>query len=372
MQQTGPRPPLPRPVPLWLFALASLLPVPLLLAGIAQGGLWAVAALAYMALLTAVMDQIGGLFLGDAPEGAEFPGADRLLATIGITALVMLPLMVWVIAGDGGLSLPARVALFLGAGLWLGQVAVPAAHELIHRGDRRLFRLGVAVYTALLFGHHASAHRLVHHRHAASARDPNSARAGEGFYRFVLRAWTGSFRQGLIAENELRQRGGPRPQGLHPYAAYSGGAVLALVLGWMIAGLPGLLVWWGLGFHATMQLLLSDYVQHYGLTRATLPDGRLQPVTDRHSWNAAQWFTGAAMLNAPRHSDHHAHPSRPYPALRLPGVDDAPRLPWSLPVACVIALYPRFWKRAIRPHLARWQETQDNALPIADTPLTRM
>ena len=61
------------------------------------------------------------------------------------------------------------------------------------------------------------------------------------------------------------------------------------------------------------------------------------------------------MLNAPRHSDHHSHPARPYPALRLGEPDEAPRLPWPLPVACTLALFPPLWKRAIRPTLRRWQ-----------------
>jgi alkane 1-monooxygenase len=61
------------------------------------------------------------------------------------------------------------------------------------------------------------------------------------------------------------------------------------------------------------------------------------------------------MLNAPRHSDHHAHPQRPYPALRLPTETDAPQLPWPLPMACMIALCPPLWKRAIRPSLNKWR-----------------
>lgn len=346
-----------------LFVVATLSPLPLFALGLWLGGIWALAGLIYMAVLTALLDQIGGLYLGDAPEGAEFPGANGLLVAVGVGALVLLPAMVWAIAGGSGLPVPARIALFIGAGLWFGQVANPAAHELIHRGDRALFRLGVAVYTALLFGHHASAHRLVHHRYAASGQDPNSAHAGESFYRFARRAWIGSFRKGRRAETELRARATGK-RGLHPYAIYTGGAVLALTLGWLIAGLPGLLVWWGLGAHATMQLLLSDYVQHYGLQRATLPDGRLEPVSARHSWNAAQWFSSGLMLNAPRHSDHHAHPARPYPALHLPPEDEAPRLPWSLPVACTLALFPRRWRRAMAPHLARWQQPPANAAPV--------
>ncbi|MDZ4135336.1 MAG: fatty acid desaturase, partial [Paracoccaceae bacterium] len=243
-----------------------------------------------------------------------------------------------------------------------GQVANPAAHELIHRGNRGLFRLGVAVYGSLLFGHHVSAHRLVHHRHAASAQDPNTARAGEGYYRFAARAWAGSFRAGLAAENARRAG---RKAGLHPYAAYAGLALASLALGWLVAGGWGVLAWAALATLAAAQLLLADYVQHYGLTRATLPQGGLEPVTERHSWNAPHWFSAHLMLNAPRHSDHHAHPSRPYPALRLPGPDAAPRLPYALPVCCALATLPPLWRRVMNPRLKRWRQTS----PLPQTKL---
>ncbi len=335
-----------------LFALASLLPLALLGAGVVWGGWWGAAGLVYMTALAGCLDQISGWFLGDAPDGAEFPAADALLVVLGVGALGLMPAAVWAVAGQSGLSAVARAATFIGAGLWLGQVANPAAHELIHRPGRGLFRLGALDYCWLLFGHHTSAHRLVHHRHAASAQDPNTARLGEGYYAFLLRAWGGSFRRGWAAEDALRARG---KVGLHPYAVYIGVAGLCLGLGFAIAGVWGALAWVGLAAHAQSQLMLSDYVQHYGLTRAVKADGRLQPVSARHSWNAPHWFSAAFMLNAPRHSDHHAHPARPYPALRLPTAEEAPRLPWPLPLACMIALWPPLWKRAIHPHLKRWQ-----------------
>lgn len=345
-----------RPLPMALFALASASPLILFGLGVWAGGAWAFAGLAYMTVLAACLDQIRGLFMGDAPEGAEFPGADPLLAGLALGHLLALPAVVWAIAGDSGLGGWQRAALMLGAGLWFGQVSNPMAHELIHRGSRLLYGLGVAVYTSLLFGHHSSAHRLVHHRHAASAEDPNSARSGEGFYRFFLRAWAGSFVKGWAEENALRARS-QAGRGLHPYAVYLGGAAVALCLAYAIAGGWGVVVWGGLALHAQVQLMLSDYVQHYGLSRARRPDGRLEPVAARHSWNAPHWFSSSLMLNAPRHSDHHAHPARPYPALRLPGPDEAPHLPWPLPVACTLALVPPLWKRAIRPHLAKWRLT---------------
>jgi alkane 1-monooxygenase len=141
---------------------------------------------------------------------------------------------------------------------------------------------------------------------------------------------------------------------VHPYALYLGIAAACLCLGYAIGGGVGVLVWVLLALGAQSQLMLSDYVQHYGLLRARAPDGRYTPITDHHSWNAPHWYSSAMMLNAPRHSDHHTRPNRPYPALRLPKPADAPRLPWPLPLACTLALFPPIWKRAIRPHLKPW------------------
>lgn len=174
-------PVLPR-LPLMVFALATLAPLGLILAALAAGGLWVWAAFAGMALLAAMLDQIAPL-VASGQEGAEtgsdsFPAADALLVAIGLAHLALLPLAVWVIGGPSGLTLGDRALLVFACGAWMGQVVHPAAHELIHRPGRGLFRLGVAVYASLLMGHHASAHRLVHHRHVATPDDPSSAPLG--------------------------------------------------------------------------------------------------------------------------------------------------------------------------------------------------
>ena len=337
-----------------LFAVATLLPLPLLLLGVAAGGYWAALPLFYMAILNFMLDQMIAHVIPDAAEGAEFPGNSGLLTVIALAHFLLLPGLVWAVAGDSGLSLLARIALFAGGGLWLGQVATPCAHELIHRPRRGLYALGAAIYASLLFGHHASAHRLVHHVHAASPQDPNTARAGEGFYRFALRAWIGSFRKGWQAE--AARHGRLR----HPYWANLAVSAGSLALGWAIAGGAGAAVWSGLALHAQSQLLLADYVQHYGLMHREMPDGQREPVADRHSWNTPHWFSSALMLNAPRHSDHHAHPSRPYPVLRLPDAQAAPRLPYPLPFCCLLALAPPLWRRLVHPVLKPWRDSAQN------------
>lgn len=350
MDVLKPLPPaLPRFTPMAVFAVVALAPAGLLWLGLLSP-VWLGLALVYMSVLVVTMDQIVVLFRADAPEGTEFPGSDALLVAIGVVQLMAMPVAVLVLTGSLGWGW--KLAGFIALGFWLGQVAVPAAHELIHRPSRGLFRLGALMYITILFGHHSSAHRLVHHRHAATAEDPNSARLGEGYYRFALRAWAGSFLRGLQVEN-ARYVG---RHGLHPYVYYCGGALAVLAVAYGLAGWSGVLVWIGLSAHATSQLLLSDYVQHYGLQRQITPSGKPEPMGLEHSWNAPFWFSSALMLNAPRHSDHHAHPDRPYPALRMPSGDVAPRLPWPLPVACMIALSPSIWKRAMRAPLRHWQQ----------------
>lgn len=350
------------------FSFAALTPVPLLGLGAVLGGAWLWAGFLYMAVLCICLDQFLPLVESNAPEGAEFPAADALLVAIGLSGLWMMAIAVWAIAGASDLTLGQRILLFLGCGYWLGQVGHPAAHELIHRGHRGLFRLGQSFYGAILFGQHASAHRLVHHIWVATNKDPNSAREGEGFYRFALRAWVGSFVEGARAETALRKRS-KTTKGLHPYVWLWGGSAFALVLAAWIAGLAGALVWIGLALHAQTQILVSDYVQHYGLRRKIDASGRPEPLGPAHSWNSAHWFSSAMMLNAPRHSDHHIHPARPYPALRLEDADIAPQLPWPLPLACAIAFIPPLWKRRIRPHLRRWQPQIQPATPNPKHPL---
>lgn len=337
-----------KPLPLAAFAIVTLLPVLCLALASVLGGSWLWFGFLYMALLALVLDQILPMVSGNSAPNAEFPGSDGLLAAIAVCHLLLLPISVWVIAGASGLGTGERILYFLAAGYWFGQVAHPAAHELIHRGNRWLFRLGVAIYTTLLIGHHASAHRLVHHRAVATPDDPASAPAGMSFWRFAPRSWLGSFRAGL-AEETRRTAGTAR---LHPYVVYIGGALASLALGGAIGGVTGLLVWFGLAAHAQLQMALADYVQHYGLRRVRIDDDRYEPVSTRHSWNTPHWFSSALMLNAPRHSDHHTHPTRPYPQLQLD--DAAPMLPWPLPLACALAMWPRLWVRRMKPHVAKW------------------
>ncbi|MBS8229043.1 alkane 1-monooxygenase [Vannielia litorea] len=337
--------------PATLFFAATLTPAALLSAGGTLGGGWLLAALLYLTLFSALIDQLLRR-LGARPTPSTQPGgwADTLSATLALAHFALLALGIAAISGTTGLAPWERVLAFFAFGLFFGQVSNSNAHELIHRSARPLRALGRWVYISLLFGHHASAHPKVHHRFVATPDDPNSARLNESYYRFAARAWVGSFRAGLAAEREMLARGG-RPRWRTPYIEYIAGAAALLALTALAFGPAGLAAHLGLAAYATAQLLMSDYVQHYGLTRSRRADGRYEPVSDAHSWNAPHVFSSLMMLHAPRHSDHHAHPGTRYPALTLPS--GAPMLPAPLPAMATLALLPRTWRRVMNPRVAR-------------------
>lgn len=341
---------LDRPAPLAAFALAALAPAVLAGLGAVLGGVWVWLALIWIGAASQSIDTVIARAFPDAGDDQSFPAANALSVVLALTHFALLGLTLWALAGDW-LSWAERVALFLSVGMFFGQVSNANAHELIHRSDKALFWLGASVYISLLFGHHTSAHRLVHHRHVATPQDPNSARLGENFWAFFPRAWIGSFRAGLAAERDLSVR---KPGRIHPYLIWvTGAATLVVLVAWMF-GFRVMADYLLLCLYAQMQLLLSDYVQHYGLRRARRANGRFEPAGPRHSWDAPHPLSSLMMVNAPRHSDHHAHPGRIYPSLRLAQAETPrPLLPYSLPVMAAIAMVPPLWRRVMDRRVAR-------------------
>jgi alkane 1-monooxygenase len=314
----------------------------LILAATAWGG-FAWVALLWLTLVATLADRLLQPPAATPTEEETAPWSDTLSVALAVGHWLVLLATTGSIAA-GNLTLGQGIALFFASASFMGQVSHPNAHELIHRRVTILRALGASVYTSVGFGHHVSAHRLVHHRHVGTSDDPNTPEPGESFYSYLRRAWRGSFEAGIVAEIDRLDRRNFGPNHIsNPYWLWIGGAVATFILVIALGGPFAGVVLVGLGALTGAQILMSDYVQHYGLQRLILPSGRLEPVAAHHSWNAPRGFSSYLMMNAPAHSEHHMHPDRPYD--RLDPQADAPTLPLSMPVMAMIALVPSLWQR---------------------------
>jgi alkane 1-monooxygenase len=330
------------------FAIATLTPVALLVLASLKGGFWPITALIYMTTFTYALDMLVKFARSPENPEAEFPAANTLSIALAVAHFALLPIVVYAISHAGYGVLP-NLILFAASALFFGQVSNSNAHELIHRRQPVLRYLGMAIYISILFGHHVSAHTKVHHSAVATPNDPNSAPLGMSFYHFLPHAWIGSFKAGLKAETAFLARGSKRS--LHPYVVYAAGSLLCISSAAYAGGLSSIVIYLFICLYASAQLLISDYVQHYGLRRKQLPNGKFEPVNAMHSWNSPHWFSAYLMLNAPKHSDHHAHPMTPYVALTT--VPDMPMLPRPLPAMATIALFPPFWRKVMDKRVAQ-------------------
>ena len=326
-------------MPILPFAFAALFPVILLGVGAVQGGVWVWLALAYISVMAFALDEVVHVLTpATAPEDGAF-SANALSVALALAHFGLLAFGVYAVTGATGLSGAERVAAFLGFGLFFGQVSIANAHELIHRTRRGLFALGKWVFISMLYGHVTTSHRLLHHPHVATPKDPNFPPKGTSFYRYLPRSLWRNLTEGYRIERARAQRSGR----MNPYVTYLGGALGMLVLAWAALGWAGVAALVGFGAYAQFQHAMVDYLQHYGLARRALPDGSYAPQQACHSWNSPHWFSALMTVNVTRHSDHHAHPGRIYPALRL--TPDMPMLPYSLPAMGVIAMIPPLWFR---------------------------
>ena len=88
-----------------------------------------------------------------------------------------------------------------------------------------------------------------------------------------------------------------------------------------------------------------NYLEHYGLRRQRLENGRWERVTPRHSWNNNNVTTNLFLYHLQRHSDHHANPTRRYQSLRH--FEESPQLPAGYAAMIVLAYVPPLWRKVM-------------------------
>ncbi|GBE64643.1 alkane 1-monooxygenase [Mycobacterium sp. MFM001] len=257
----------------------------------------------------------------------------------------------WLWAGGGWLTMTFvdKLGLMATVGI-IGGVAINVAHELGHKRPQAEKRLSKLALVQSWYGHFFVEHNRGHHVRVATADDPASSRMGETLYFFIPRSVAGGVRSAWRLESERWARAGQSRWTLKNdvlSAWLASFALFAVLTVWFGA----VVVPWLIGQAVISFCLLEmvNYMEHYGLQRQKLPNGRYERVRASHSWNSNTVIANVCLFHLQRHSDHHAHPLRRYQALRH--TDEAPQFPGGYGTMLLLALLPPLWRRVMDPRV---------------------
>ena len=246
---------------------------------------------------------------------------------------------------DGGLGWPAKIGLALSVGV-LGGVGINTAHEMGHKKDALERWLSKITLAQTCYGHFYIEHNRGHHVRVATPEDPASARFGETFWEFLPRSVWGSLKSSWELEAKRLERAGkskwhPSNDVLNAWAmsVVFYGALIAI---FGLALIPYILISAVYGF-ALLETV--NYLEHYGLLRQKLDNGRYERCAPVHSWNSDHIVTNLFLYHLQRHSDHHANPTRRYQILR--SMDGAPNLRSGYASMIGLTYFPPLWRKVM-------------------------
>ena len=254
------------------------------------------------------------------------------------------------IVSSGALSGRDLVGAIMAVGLCCGGLGINIGHELGHRPDKRDQFLAKLLLSTSLYAHFFIEHNRGHHARVATHDDPATSRRGEWLYSFWCRSVIGGWRSAWDMEaGRLTRRGQPvLSLGNEMLRLQLAQAALVGVV-FLVFGASAALAFLAVAALGILLLETVNYLEHYGLKRTQGPNGRWERVRPAHSWNSNCVLGRLLLFNLTRHSDHHAHPKRPYSILRH--FDEAPQLPTGYPGMVLVAFVPPLFFALMDPRL---------------------
>lgn len=327
--------------------------------GISLGG-WALALpVAVLYITMPVVDHLVGINRSnphpDAPPKAA-PLHDWLLWSFVPAQVVFITWGIGVVI-HGEASLVEQVATVVNIGLIAGSFGITVAHELMHRTSRFERGLAEILMGSVTYTWFCIEHVYGHHRHVATPQDPASSRQGESLFAFLPRTLVGTVQSAWRIEDQRRKK-----LGISAFSPHNRMLRCAVGLVLMYGVTFGAFGWIGVAVVAAqsavavLMLEIINYIEHYGLQRKRLANGRFERVQPRHSWNASHKISNWMLINLARHSDHHAYAARPFYALRHH--EDVPQMPSGYGAMFLLALVPPLWFAVMDPLADRWNAAE--------------
>ncbi|ORW07471.1 alkane 1-monooxygenase [Mycobacterium kyorinense] len=244
---------------------------------------------------------------------------------------------------EGSLSWLGKLGVAMTVGV-VGGVGINTAHELGHKRDELERWLSKITLAPVCYGHFYIEHNRGHHVRVATPEDPASSRFGETFWEFLPRTVFGSLRSAWSLEAQRLRRLNKSPW--HPSNDVLNAWAMSVVF-WAVliavfgpALIPLLIIQ---AIYGASLLESVNYLEHYGLVRQKLDNGRYERCTPQHSWNSDHMVTNLFLYHLQRHSDHHANPTRRYQTLR--SMEGSPNLPAGYGSLIAVTYFPPVWRK---------------------------
>lgn len=243
-------------------------------------------------------------------------------------------------------------------GTFCGAFGINIGHELGHRRERHHRIVANMLLATSLNAHFYVQHNRGHHRYVSTPIDPETARFKESLYAFWWRSViTGYGHAWSIQLSELKKSNRSFFSSKNDMLWFQllQVALLAIITvfyGWLVlaafvaAALMGILM-----------LATINYIEHYGLLRREVAEGRYERVMPHHSWNSNHILGRLVLFELSRHSDHHYKASRKYQILRHH--EESPQMPTGYPGMMILSLVPFLWFRVMDPRV-------ESSRPITD------
>ena len=353
--------------------LIALLPVTVLLPGSYAGmfylgyeNLWAFFSVFFVFGVIPVLDHIVGTDSVNPDEKLDVPAMGQEKWYPFLT-LLAVPLQIGSIFFGGWVfmnvdfNIVGQIGWMLSVGVVGGITAINLGHELVHKDSKIEQWAGGLMLASVTYAGFKVEHVRGHHVHVSTPEDASSSRYNQTLYQFLPQAFYRNFVNAFRLEAQRLKRKGKSPFSLkNELIWWYGISALFAVAFFLVWGWMGVLFFVGQSFFAAAELEVINYIEHYGLHRRKLENGRYERTDVHHSWNSNYLLTNLFLFQLQRHSDHHAYPKRRYQVLRHH--DESPQMPSGYAGMVVLAIFPPLWFKVMNPKVEAYYAGEEHQL----------
>jgi alkane 1-monooxygenase len=251
------------------------------------------------------------------------------------------------LGSNSKLPMLALTLITLSFGLLQGATNFTIAHELIHRRSKIDRTIGLTLLSLVTYMHYRVEHVFGHHKNVATHFDPASAQKDENIYHFLIKTITFSFISSWHIENNRVDSAHHKHRIIHYLIIQT---IILLSIAFFF-GTTSLLMFLTQSLIAISLLETINYIEHYGLERKELTQGRFEAVQPKHSWDSDFKLTNWFLFNLGFHSDHHQNPLKHYENLKVLG--ESPKMPAGYSTMIILTFFPPLWKRVMNKKIPK-------------------